>query len=166
MVAERAKTDRRHAMEELSPGLRDAVECVLNDPMPEELLTIHALEAVRHQIARCPRKAGWRVISWAGPVFAASIVVTALTAYYCAPQTVDGRFVKSPVLPTTGEDGAAAFSDDLPTLWAYSKAARKSPEALDALLDRQARQSIPANSRSLATTSISPFSFLRAITLL
>jgi hypothetical protein len=68
--------------------------------------------------------------------------------------------------PTASEDVAAALADDLPTLWAYSKAARQSPEALDKLLDRQARQPFSANSRFLAETNLSPFSFMHAVKLL
>ena len=90
MVAERAENNSRPPWEELSPGLRDAVECVLNDPLPEEL-TRRALEALRRQVARYPRKPRRRILSWTGSAIAASIVLIALAAYVRATQADDGR---------------------------------------------------------------------------
>jgi hypothetical protein len=126
--------------------VREAVNCVLNDPMPDEL-TRHALDALRHQTSQYPRKARRRIASWTVPAIAASIVVIALAAYFRATQTDDGRSGTAPVLPTTRQDAPAASANDLPTAWAYTLAARQSPDALDALLDRHTRQSISANAR-------------------
>jgi hypothetical protein len=162
MVAERAKNNGRHPLEELSPGLRNAVGRVLNDPMPEEL-TSRALASVRHRVGQCPRKARCRILCWTGSAIAASIAVMALVAYGRAAQTVDGRSARMPVLPPAGEDIAAAFDDNLPTVWAYTKAAQ-SPDGLDALLDRQWRQSNSANSPLVARASVSPLSFVHAFT--
>ena len=147
MVAERAENSKRPALEELAPGVREAVDCVLNDPMPDDL-TRHALESLRHQTSQYPRKSRRRIMSWTVPAIAASIVLIVLAAYFRAVQTNGGRSVTSPVLPTTRHD-AAASANDSQTAWAYTQAARQSPEALDALLDRQSRQSITANSRFL-----------------
>ncbi len=169
MVPERAINSTRHASEELSPGLRVAVERILNDRLPAEL-TPHALESVRCRIRQCPPKARCRIISWSGLAIAASIVVMALAAYDHVLRTVDSRSIKPPAsgqdVAAAGQDVAAAFADDLPTLWVYSRAANKSPEALDKLLDRQEREPVSANSRLLATTDVSTFSFVHAITLL
>ena len=165
MVAQRTTNGPRHASEELSPGLRAAVERILNDPLPAEL-TPRALEAVRCRITQCPPKSRCRIISWSGLAIAASVVVMALAAYDHGLGTADGRSVRPPALPTSGQDVAAAFADDLPTLWVYSRAANKSPEALDKLLDRQERQPVSANSQYFATTDASMFSFVHAVTLL
>jgi hypothetical protein len=92
-------------------------------------------------------------MSWAGPAVAASIFLIALAA-------------RSTLPPANRQDLAAAFADDdLPTAWAYMKAARRSPEALDALLDRQARQSISASARFFAGTGVSPTVSLHADTI-
>ena len=166
MVAERAKHNGRHPLDELSPGLRDAVGRVLNDPAPEEL-TSRVLASVRCRVGHCPRKASRRILCWTGSVIAASIAVMVLVAYGRATQTVDGRSARMPALPPAGEDVAAAFDDDLPTVWAYTKAARQPDgHGLETLLDRQWRQSTSANSQLVAKASVSPFSFVHAFTFL
>ncbi len=162
MDAKRAINSTRHASQELSPGLRAAVERILNDPLPEDL-TPRVLEAVRCKIRQCPPRSRCRVMTWSGLAIAASVVVMAMAAYGHVLRTVDGRSVKP---PASGQDVTAAFSDDLPTLWAYSRAAHESPEALDKLLDRQERQPFSANSRFLAEIDLSPFSFMHAVKLL
>ena len=144
MVAERAENSGRPPLEELSPGLRDAVECVLSDPMPEEL-TSRALEAARHRVTRDTRKARRRITSGALLATAVSIALIALAVHFQTGRTRDGQAVVSPRPPVIREEILPASAKDLPTAWAYTQAARQSPEALDALLDRHARQSISAD---------------------
>jgi hypothetical protein len=88
------------------------------------------------------------------PVVAASVAWIGLAAGLWFAQTAPGRAVELPI-PTTGLEMATAFADDLPTVWAYSKAARQSPEAFYAMLDHHAHQS-NSGSWLLAVTDISP----------
>ncbi len=155
MVAESAENNRWQPREALSPALRYAVMCILNDPLPEEL-RLRALAAVRCQVARFRRKPRRRIMSWSMPAIAASIVLIVLGAYAWAARTDGGRSGRSPVLAATGAEVAAAFSDDSPTAWTFSKAANKSPEAFYALLDRRAHQSSSASSPLFASTSVTP----------
>jgi hypothetical protein len=147
MVAEREQNSGRPPLEELSPALRDAVESVLNDPMPEEL-TGRVLVAARRRVTRSTRLPTRRITSWAVLATAASIALIALAMHFHAGRTPNGPLVQSPQPPVMRKDVPAASPNDLPTAWAYTQAARQSPEALDALLDRHARQSISANPRS------------------
>jgi hypothetical protein len=167
MNTERASNNRRHPLEELSPALRRAVQCVLDHSQPEDL-TLRALEAVRPRVSQCPRKPRFRIFSWTGLAIVASIVLMVLAVCDRVAQTVDGRPSKVAMLPTVGEESAAAFADDLPTLWTYSQVVRspEALEALDALLDHQAHPSASPSSRLLAKTNDSPFAFLHAVTFL
>ena len=154
MVAERAENSKRPALEELAPGVREAVDCVLNDPMPDDL-TRHALESLRHQTSQYPRKSRRRIMSWTVPAIAASIVLIVLAAYFRAVQTNGGRSVTSPVLPTTRHD-AAASANDSQTAWAYTQAARQSPRRRCAA--RPPIASIDHGEFAVfARTSVSPF---------
>jgi hypothetical protein len=158
MVAERQQNNSRPPWEELSPGVRDAVRYVVGDPPPGDM-THRALVILRRQVARYPRNRRRRIITWAAPAIAASIALLALTAYFQASQTGSDRLSRS-LLHLAADDTATAFADDVPTAWAFAKAARTSPDALvvlNAMLDRQSRQSISANSRFLAITGVTPF---------
>ena len=152
MVAARAENSGRPPWDELSPAVREAVRRLLNDAVPDELIG-HAVVAVRRQVERYPRKSRRRIVFWIRPAMAASIVFIAISACFGLNRAYDGRSGRSPVLPTTCEEVAAAFSDNSATVWAYSKAARQSPEALEALLDYRARRSITVGSPLL---SVSP----------
>jgi hypothetical protein len=132
MAAERPKRNYRPGWDELSPALRAAVERVRNDPPPDEL-TRRALVLARRQAARYSRKLERRRFSWFAAIIAASLAVAISIG------TMDHRFVNSPP-STPREDIATALSDDSPSVWAYSRAARKSPDALYALLDRQSHE--------------------------
>ena len=151
MVDVRPDITSRHSWQELSPGLRDAVLCILNDPMPEDL-TCRGVDAVRRRVARYPRNTDRRIMSWIGPAIAASIAFFAVAAYIHA-----GRGVRSPIRPAAGEHVATAIAVELPTAWAYMQAAGQSPQALDALLDRRTQQAIFGNSPFAARASVIPF---------
>ena len=117
-------------LEDLSPGLRRAVEGVLRDPPPEDV-TSRALAAARRipvlrpeaagpNLRRRPRPA-WRVLA-----VAASIGLVAGLAWWHWRGPSDGQVATKP-------PGAETPSGDrLPTLWAYRQAAEQSPEALEA----------------------------------
>jgi hypothetical protein len=135
--------------DELSPGLREAVEGVLHDSLPEPV-RLRALDALHRQVVRYPRRgasARSRILSTAATAIAASIVWTALAA--CMWTAVGS--VKLPAPTDT-----AALSNEVPTAWTYSRAARQSPEALNTLLDRRARPTNPAGSRLLAGAHLPP----------
>ena len=91
------------------------------------------------------------------PILAASIACIALTACFWGR---NGRSAGLPGPSMARDDFAAAFSDDLPTAWVYARAARRSPETLYALLDRQSRQSRVPGSPLLAGTNVSPLGIL------
>jgi hypothetical protein len=137
-------------LEDLSPGLRRAVEGVLRDPPPEDV-TSRALAAARQvpvlrpeaaspTLRRRPRPA-WRVLA-----VAASIGLVAGLAWWHWRGPSDGQVATKPPSPAAPGDvrpippGPGTPSGDrLPTLWAYRQAAEESPEALDAMLERDAR---------------------------
>ena len=158
MIAKRKGKNCRFPREELSPGLREAVQQVMDDPLPEALMR-RVLQATRRQVVYYPRRPHSRFLLWTAPVIAASIAWFALTTSYWAARAIGPSLAP---LPTSHGEVVAALSDDLPTAWAYSRAARRSPETLYALMDRQSRQSIPAGSRLLAAASVSPFASTRA----
>ena len=145
---------------ELSPGLSEAVDRILHDPVPEAL-TRRCLETARRQVTRYPRRPRSGLFAWAGPLIAVSIAWIALaTGVWGLP----ANHSRSARLPAPREDLAAAFNDDLPTAWSYAKAIRRSPNAIEALLDPQSRRSTLVNPRSLAGASDSSFSFLPTFT--
>jgi len=135
--------------------LRDALKCVLDDPPPVEL-TLRAIHGLRQAAVRYPRKPRSRIISWMAPVIAASIVWIALTACFWAAEYSSNRAARMVRLTPPPEGAAAVLSDERPTAWTYAKAARQSPEALYALLDRQSHLSIAATSPLLASNDIHP----------
>jgi hypothetical protein len=158
MVAERTSRNSRLPWQELGPGLHDALERLLNDPAPEAL-TRRALETVRRQVARYPRRPKSGIMLWTMPVVAASIAWMALMASFWAAQSLGDRTAQ--LSPPARDGMAAVFADDLPTVWTYAKAARQSPEALYALLDRRSRQSNSAE-LMLAGAEVSPLSSPRS----
>jgi hypothetical protein len=130
-------------LDELGPRLREAVERVRGDAAPEDLAQ-RALDATRRRLAQHPHRARRRILFWLTPAAAAAVVLAALTMYFRAGSP-ESPPVPSQPLQVVHEDVSAAVADELPTAWAYQCAARQSPEALDALLDRHARQLIAAD---------------------
>jgi hypothetical protein len=124
--------------DELGPELREAVEAVLDDDPPTDWAE-DTLESLRQRTPRTGPRPSRRLAAWIALAAAASILVAVL---WTSPRIVNnapdvvgqpsGRLETTPAL----EQSDAAQ----PTLWNYQQAARQSPEALDALLDKHARQ--------------------------
>jgi len=136
--------------DDLSAALRRAVEAALRDP-PPEAVTSRALAAARQVGAPRPEaenptlrwrpRAAWRVLAVAASIgFVAGLVWWR----WCGPS--DRQVVTKPPspvepgdVPSIPQGPEAPRGDRLPTLWAYRRAAERSPEALDAMLDQDAR---------------------------
>jgi len=149
--------DRAFPLDDLSPALRRAVERVLREPMPENLAE-RALAAARRVEAQPPQPRGlalrrgprtaWPVLALAASIGLVAVLVWSRWGGQPDPNVVQAPSnanpgVPQPVLlpepPPVSPGPVALPGDRLPTLWAYRQAAGQSPEALDALLDRDAR---------------------------
>ena len=160
MVAERAKGKGCLPREELSPRLHDAVQRVLDDRVPDALAR-RLVRSLHRQVAYYPRESRSRLRSLGVPLTCASVIAIALTALLLTVQTLgQASWLRSGPMP--GE-GVTIFSDDSPTAWAYSKAARQSPEALYALMDRHSHPSLSAASQWLAGTNTPSFTSSQAM---
>jgi hypothetical protein len=134
----------------LSPALRRAVDGIVRDPLPDDV-TRRALAAARQigvpysgaagpALQRRPR-AAWRVLA-----VAASIGLVAGLVWWRWGGPPDGRVVVQPPVPSgpgnvqpLPQRPETPRGDRLPSLWAYRQAAGQSAEALDAMLDQDAR---------------------------
>ena len=141
MDENRIDHDRTSPSDELGPALRRAVDAVLREPMPEGL-TDRSLTAARRLQTPCPEpqtppSRRRQVVAWRVLALAASIGLVAALVWWRwggppGPEVVEnGPLPPQPIEAPTGER--------LPTLWAYRQAAGQSPQALDAMLDRDAR---------------------------
>ncbi len=148
MAAERGHNRDRPPLEELSPELRGAVERVLSDPVPDDF-TRRALEGARGRVPRARQKFARRNLVWVLLGTAASIGAIVLVLWLRGGRAREEQAVKVPASRAAARDVPAAAAGYLPTAWAYDRAARQSPEALDALLDRHARQALAADPQSL-----------------
>jgi hypothetical protein len=146
MAAEKSDNGRRPPLEELSPELRDAVERVLNDSMPEGL-TDRALAAARARIGQSARRTGRRVGTWVAMATAASIVVMGTALYFHAGRVAENAQITSPAPVVIREQVGGDSGDALPTFWGYSQIVRRSPEAFEALLEQQAIESLAFDRR-------------------
>ena len=151
MIARRAKGRDRLPQEELSPKLHDAVQRLLDDRVPDAL-TRRLVRSLHRQVAYYPRKSRSRLRSLSMSLAVASVASVALTILLWTAQSIGHAAGWLWLEPAPGAE-IAVLSDDSPTAWAYSKAARKSPEALYALMDRQSRPSLSAASQWLAGTN-------------
>jgi hypothetical protein len=140
MTPETPDSNRRDPSEGLDPALRDAVQRILNDPMPSGL-TSRATEAARRIATGYPTRPAHRMRPWSVAAIAASITLVVLIVHFQAGKRPGDQAGK----PAAHENVATAELNDLPTAWAYTQAARQSPEALEALLDRQVRALITAH---------------------
>lgn len=146
-------------LEELSPGLRDAVEQVLRDSMPEDLVRC-ALERAQCRLTpgehhraesatdRRIRASGYnqkRMVFWTLLATSASIGLIAIVMHFRASGTDSRHVVSVPLQQVAGSKGPASSDGNVPTAWAYTQAARQSPEALDALLDLHVTRSFSAD---------------------
>jgi hypothetical protein len=125
--------------------LRDAVKRVGESRVPEGV-ALRVEELLRSRLARTPRSFRPRFTVWTLAVICASI---ALIVCCWTVEIVNARFGR---LPASSPDqiGASmidtAITGAAPSVWAYSRAARQSPESLNKLLDRQWRESASGKS--------------------
>jgi hypothetical protein len=140
-------------LDELSPELRPVVEGIVRG-MPPEGLMQWVLDGVRRQEPpdsdERPRPLEHRRQRQATPwnfATAAAIGVAVCTMIFFA--------VSSSLLPVPNPEAIPqtpmALNQDLPTVWAYHRALAESPEAMDALLARHARQILCPASRPFLT---------------
>lgn len=142
MVANVPDNAGRHPADELGPELRRAVEGVLGDAPPEDLMrrTLDGLRRRRPRAARPNRRRHLGVA--AALAIAASIAVLVLVG-----PSRDGGGRREQIPPP--QQFAADRADQLPTLWAYHRASRISPEALEELLDEHAGRILVSDSESV-----------------
>jgi hypothetical protein len=157
MAKRHADRDIEKSLDELGPELRKAARAVASDAPPKDLLE-RAVAAARRvampgvqprpQAPHARRRHRW--VGWS-TVGCASVAAVA-SAWFFAP-----GFKTGPVPPTEIVAPALppASRRELPTAWAYHEALCRSPEDLDALLDRHARQSLRPDPRSLPLTVLS-----------
>jgi hypothetical protein len=142
MTNQHANHDNARPLDELTPELRQAVERLVQKSLPEELMQ-RALDRARRQTMtepnRRPRPVDRRRVRWARPwSFAntASIAIAACTLVLISLSSFVLRMPDAKVIPRM----PAAIGQDLPTAWAYHRAIAQSPEAMDSLLSRHARE--------------------------
>jgi hypothetical protein len=142
MTNQHANHDNARPLDELSPELRQAVERLLQESPPEALMQ-RALDLARRQAttepSRRPRPVDRRPQRRARPwsfATAASIAIAACTLVLISLSSFVLRMPDSKVIPQM----PAAIGQDLPTAWAYHRAIAQSPEAMDSLLARHARE--------------------------
>ncbi len=131
--------------DELGNELRRAVEDILGDEPPEDLMrrTLDRVRAQKPTVGRTMKR--WFGLAGALAAAAACVAVLALV---WQPRTVERRHPEQG--PWRSIAQAPVDADDrLPTLWAYRQASLDSPEALNAMLDKHAARLLPADPKSL-----------------
>jgi hypothetical protein len=129
-------------LDELRPELRRVVERIARE-MPPEGLMQRVLDGVRRQEPLDPdmrprpleHRQGRRTIPWNFATTSA-VGVAVCTLMLLAVSLSHLRVPNPEAVPQM----PMAVHQDLPTAWAYHKAITESPEAVDALLARHARQ--------------------------
>lgn len=142
MVARIPENADRCPSDELAPELRRAVEEVLGQSPPEDLMR-RTLDDLRRPTPRAARPGRRR-----------RTLIRALAVALCIAMLVlVGRHRNG----GDGQNGPAPPgeivrqpADTLPTLWAYHRASRDSPEALEELLDQHAGQLLVTESKAFS----------------
>ena len=121
-----------------------------------EGVALRVEELLRSRLARTPRSIRPRFTVWTLAVICAS---AALVVCCWTVEIVSARFGRLPSsLPSSLPDqigtsmADTAITGTAPSVWAYSRAARQSPESLNKLLDRQWSES--ASGKSPADASV------------
>jgi hypothetical protein len=127
-----------NAFDELSPEMRRVVEGIARESPPHEL-SQQILESVRRQkptrAALRPHSIERRATRWNFAAATAVAVAVCVLVLFSVSLFV-ARVPNVAVVPQM----QTAVAQDLPTAWAYHRAIGQSPEAIDALLARHARQ--------------------------
>ena len=152
MVAPTNKPEGQRPSDELGPRHRDAVERVLDDPMPEELMR-RTLDRVRQQrptVARVSKRP-IRLDLVIAVATAASLAGVALWMTFELRSKGSAEVAESPTIDQSMEalpESVDEFSPT-PTMWAYHQILREYPASLDDLLDAHATRLGHADPESL-----------------
>ena len=152
MVAPSNKPEGQRPSDELGPRLRDAVERVLDDSVPEELMrrTLDRVKQQRPTVARVSKRP-IRLDLVIAVATAASLAGVALWMT-SEPRGKDSAevaeaptFDRSMEVPSESVDE----SSPRPTMWAYHQILRERPASLEDLLDAHAARLGHADPESL-----------------
>lgn len=146
MIGQRTDRNDGYPRDELRPELRRVVDGIARETPPQDLIE-RALDKARRRVAsEAAQRPGFldgrrmrRFVLW-NLVVAASVGAVALALVLRPIPWFQPNAPPPVVLPPP----QVAAAPDLPTAWAYHQALGQSPEALEALLDRHAKQSLSA----------------------
>ena len=152
MVAPSNKPESQRPSDELGPRLRDDVERVLDDPVPEELMR-RTLDRVRHQRPTVTRVSKWSIRQNLVIAVAAAVSLAAVALWMTSEPHTDGsgEVAKAPTDGQTTEATPESFEESIPmpSMWAYHQILREAPESLDDLLEAHADRLGNADPESL-----------------
>jgi hypothetical protein len=141
MVARTPDDADHRPLDELGPELRQAVEDVLSQPPPEDLMR-QVLDGLRDRRRRGARSSVPRLALLGVLAAAAGMAVVVWLGQ-------DRNGAGGNVGPAPPPPVAAQPAEQLPTLWAYHRASLESPEALERLLDEHAAHLLVTESKPL-----------------
>ena len=152
MVAPSNEPKDGRPSDELGPRLRDDVEKVLDDPVPEELMR-RTLDRVRQQrptVARISKRPIRRNLAIAMAV-AASLAAMALWMTSEPRNNGTAEVAETPTSDPSMEVPSESVdeSSQAPTMWAYHQVLREDLESLDNVLDVHASRLGNADPESL-----------------
>jgi hypothetical protein len=152
MVAPSNKTEGQRPSDELGPRLRDAVERVIDDPVPDELMR-RTLDRVRQQpptVARVSKRP-IRLDLVIAVATAASLAGVALWMTSELRSKGPAEIAEAPTIDQSMEARPESVdeSSPTPTMWAYHQILREDPESLDDLLEAHAGRLGNADPESL-----------------
>jgi hypothetical protein len=147
MDAKRLQPSSHSPWDELSPVLRNAVKRIGQSRAPQDV-ALRMEERLRSRLARTPQSRRPRFTAWT-----LSMICTSVALIVCcwSVEIVSARFIQ---FPYSSDQSGASITDSSHSVWAYSQAARQSPESLNDLLDRQWRESGSARLRPIADSGI------------
>ncbi len=143
MAAQIPPEDNSRPHAELGPELRQAVESVLHEDPPADW-SDDMLDRLRQRSPRTAPRKSRPIVIWIALVAAACLIVFVMlnrSGVENGDRETANNDAESQDVPEPRE--VQPIVEDIlpaPTLLAYQMAARQSPEALDALLDRHAGQ--------------------------
>ena len=142
MTEQGPNREHRPALEDLDRPLRDAVEHLLDQPMPEQATQ----QAVERYVALDARRGGRRV---PGRLWLAGAVVTAAAAALLSVLALRDPGLEEPKTPTSKVASLPSDREQLPdeplALQKYRLALHESPEAMVRLLDQHASTFFPSS---------------------
>ena len=152
MVAPSNKPEDRRPSDELGPRLRDDVERVLDEPVPEELMrrTVDRVRQQRPTVARISKRPIRRNLVIALAV-AASLAAMALWMTSEPPSNGSAEVVEA-LTPDSSIEVPPESVDEsspTPTMWAYHQVLWEDLESLDDVLDAHATRLGNADPESL-----------------